>query len=122
MSESSTGTRSIGMTVAEVLTWIMMIIMVGALYYGFRWGDGWTEVSLLVKYPWFNVSLVDVYVGFALFCVWVVYREHRAVSVLWVLLILTLGNAIACLYAVIAFRSCGGSWRRFWLGRAATAD
>ena len=34
------------------------------------------EVATLTAYPWFNVSLVDVYVGFALFGL--AFRVERA--------------------------------------------
>ena len=109
------------MKAAYVLAGAGLVIMVAALYYGFTSGEGWDEVRALVAYPWFNVSLVDVYVGFALFCGWVWYREGLVLpALLWTIAILTLGNAITCLYVLIALGTCGSDWRRFWLGARAS--
>lgn len=80
------------------------LAMGGALVYGFGFGGGWGEVALLMRYPWFVVSLVDVYVGFALFACWVACRERPLVAALWILLIMTLGNLVACIYAISALR------------------
>lgn len=97
-------------------------VMAAALLYGFTQGDGWSEVGALVAYPWFNVSLVDVYVGFALFGGWVVYRERSPFRAgVWIVLILVLGNLVSCAYALLALARSGGDWRVFWLGRRAAA-
>lgn len=97
------------------------VVMAAALFYGFTRGGGWAEVAALVEHPWFNVSLVDVYVGFALFGGWVAYRERSpARAVLWIVLILVLGNLVSCLYALLALQGSGGDWHRFWMGRRAT--
>jgi hypothetical protein len=68
--------------------------------------------------PWGIVSLVDVYVGFALFSCWIVYREKSLVrSLVWVFLMIVLGSFTASLYMLIALLTSGGDWRRFWTGR-----
>ena len=104
-------------TVVFVLAGIGFVAMAVALVYGFGLGNGWEELRTLVRYPWFNVSLVDVYVGFALFGGWVAFRERsRTKAAVWIVLILTLGNLIACLYAFLAAWRSGGDWNRFWLG------
>ena len=96
------------------------IAMAAALLYGFTQGDGWTEVKALVGYPWFNVSLVDVYVGFALLGGWIAYRERSPLRAAgWILLILVLGNLVSCVYALLALARSDGDWSRFWLGRRA---
>jgi hypothetical protein len=97
--------------------------MAAALFYGFTQGDGWSEVGALVAYPWFNVSLVDVYVGFALFAGWIVYRERSPLRAgIWIVLLLVLGNLVSCVYALLALARSGGDWTSFWLGRRATAS
>jgi hypothetical protein len=107
------------MRAAWVLVGIGLVAMAVALAYGFTRGGGWDEVRTLTAYPWFNVSLVDVYVGFALFGAWVAYREERViVAAAWIVAILTLGNLVACVYAALALRGSGGDWTRFWLGTA----
>ena len=108
------------MRAAAILLVLGTAAMAAALLYGFTQGDGWTEVGALVAYPWFNVSLVDVYVGFALFCGWIVYRERSPLRAAgWILPILLLGNVASCVYALLAHARSGGDWPRFWLGRRA---
>ncbi len=94
------------------------LVMVGAVGYGFAAGDGWAELRQLVALPWGVVSLVDVYVGFALFSGWVIYREASAVrSSIWVVAIMLGGNAVSCVYVFVALRARRGSAERFWRGR-----
>lgn len=76
--------------------------MLAALIYGFRFGGGWDEVGALMERPWFVVSLVDVYVGFALFACWIALREKPWMAALWIIALMVLGNIIACVYAIVA--------------------
>jgi hypothetical protein len=95
-------------------------VMGVTLVYGFTQGDLSADGSVLLSIPWGIVSLVDVYVGFALFGGWVVYREASLVRALvWVVLIMVLGFFIASLYALLALQASGGDWKRFWLGHRA---
>jgi len=61
---------------------------------------------------------VDLYVGFILFSGWIIYREKSlARSVIWVVLMMLLGNWTASLYALVALLTSRGDWKRFWLGK-----
>ena len=105
------------MKVAKAIALLGTLAMGGILIYGFTVGDFLGEGSRLLRMPWGQVSLVDVYVGFMLFSGWVVYREKSAPrSILWIVAIIILGNFIASLYALIALYRSGGDWKRFWLG------
>jgi hypothetical protein len=97
----------------------LLVVMIGALVYGFTQGDGWSEVRTLTGFPWFNVTIVDVYVGFILFAVWIGYRERPLPAAAWIVALMALGNALAALYALIAALRAHGDWSRFWLGRHA---
>jgi hypothetical protein len=109
------------MRAAAVLLVVGGVAMAAALVYGFTLGDGWTEVRTLVAYPWFNVSLVDVYVGFALVGGWIAYRERSPLRAAgWIVLIMLLGNLVSCVYALWALARSGGDWRLFWLGHRAS--
>ena len=88
-----------------ILAMICSLAMLAALVYGFGFGGGWAEVRELLDYPWFVVSLVDVYVGFIFFACWIVSRERALASLLWIILLMTLGNIIACAYVLYAIRS-----------------
>jgi len=80
-------------------------------------GNGWLEIDDLLSYPWFIATLIDVYMGLILVCLWVWFRES---SILWSLLvsamILLLGNLATGLYVLLQMRRSGGNWRKFWLG------
>lgn len=105
------------MKLAKLVALLGTLAMGGILIYGFTVGDFGGEGKVLLSMPWGIVSLVDVYVGFALFSCWIVYREKSLLrSVVWVALVMVLGNFTASLYALIALYSSGGDWKRFWMG------
>jgi len=70
-----------------------------------------------MKMPWGIVSLIDVYVGFILFCGWIVFREKNLlIALLMVIMVMVLGNFIASAYALLALINSKGNWKKFWLG------
>ena len=108
------------MKIAKVIALLGWLAMTAVLIYGFTVGDFGGEGKQLLSMPWGIVSLVDLYVGFALFSGWIVYREKSAVrSVVWVVLMMVLGFWTASLYTLIALQRSGGDWQRFWMGNRA---
>ncbi len=108
------------MQLAKALALLGLLAMTAVLIYGFTAGDFAGEGSRLLKMPWGIVSLVDLYVGFALFSAWIVFREHSwPRSIVWVVLMMVLGFFTASLYTFLALRSSGGDWHKFWFGRRA---
>lgn len=106
------------MKYAKSLAALCTAAMAGVVAYGFAKGDFFKEGGQIIRLPWGVVALVDAYVGFSLFSGWVAFREKSlARSVAWITAIMTLGNVVSGLYTLLALRSSGGSWRRFWLGR-----
>jgi hypothetical protein len=94
--------------------------MAGALVYGFAAGDLRGEGRVLTTMPWGAVSLIDVYVGFALFLGWAAFREASVPrTLLWGGLVFTLGNVITCGYVLLVLARSRGDWRRFWMGARA---
>ena len=105
------------MNIAKFVALLGILAMGGILIYGFTVGDFGGEGKVLLSMPWGIVSLVDVYVGFILFSGWIVYREKSLIrSIVWVLLVMILGNFTASLYTLIALLTSGGDWERFWMG------
>ena len=52
--------------------------------------------------PWAIAALFDAYCGFITFFVWVAYRERGAgIKILWLILILALGNIAMSLYVLL---------------------
>jgi len=91
----------------------MTALIAEALVFG-RFGD---EGSILFALLWGKVTLADLYLGFALFSGWLLFRERsRARALGWILLVMCLGNAFTLVYVAVALARSGGSWARFWLG------
>jgi len=108
------------MKFATTIALIGLLAMTAVLIYGFTVGDFAAEGSRLTAMPWGIVSLVDLYVGFALFSCWIVFRERSlALSVIWVVLMMVLGFWAGALYTLLALRSSRGDWRKFWFGKRA---
>jgi hypothetical protein len=108
------------MKIAKMIALAGLLAMTGILIYGFTGGDFAAEGAKLLSMPWGIVSLVDLYVGFALFSCWIVFREKTPLpSAIWVILMMVLGFWAGALYTFIALQTSGGDWKRFWYGRRA---
>ncbi|HKJ38048.1 MAG TPA: DUF1475 family protein [Anaerolineales bacterium] len=108
------------MRLAKLISIIGILAMTAALIYGFTVGDFFAEGSQLASMPWGIVSLVDLYSGFTLFSMWIIYRERSLpVAIAWTIAMMTLGFFAGSLYAFIALQKSGDDWRKFWLGKHA---
>lgn len=106
------------MKIAKRIALLGLLAMTAVLIYGFTAGDFLAEGKQLLTMPWGIVSLVDLYVGFALFSCWIVFREKRLLpSVVWVSLMMVLGFWAGALYTLIALHTSRGDWQRVWYGR-----
>ena len=105
------------MKIAKLLALLGVLAMGGILIYAFAVGDFAAEGSQLLAMPWGIVSLVDLYVGFMLFAMWIVYREPVLwQAIVWVILLMILGFLIGALYMLMALYTSKGDWSRFWQG------
>lgn len=105
------------MKIAKVISLLGLVAMTVILIYGFSLGDFSGEGTRLLAMPWGIVSLVDLYVGFTLFSCWIVFREKSKLrSILWVVLMMTLGFWAGALYTLITLQTSRGDWNRFWKG------
>ena len=92
---------------------VMFVLIAWALIDG-HFGP---ESSVLFALVWGKVTLADLYTGFALFSGWVIFREqHLSRAIVFVALVMTLGNAFTCVYVLAALLRSRGDWARFWLG------
>lgn len=108
------------MKAAKITALLGLLSMTAVLIYGFTAGDFASDGSQLLKNPWGVVSLVDLYVGFSLFSLWIIYRERSLFQALiWVILMMTLGFFTGALYTALALWKSGGSWESFWMGHRA---
>ena len=106
------------MRIAKIIALAGLLAMTGILINAFTVGNFSAEGSKLLALPWGIVSLVDLYVGFALFSCWIVFREKAWLSSLvWVILMMVLGFWTGALYTFIALQTSDGDWKRFWFGK-----
>ena len=108
------------MKIAKVIALLGLLAMSVVLFYGFTVGDFSNDGAKIIANPWGIVSLVDLYVGFTLFSGWIVFREKAWLpSVIWVVLMMTLGFWAGALYTFIALQTSGDDWHKFWYGKRA---
>ncbi len=108
------------MRIAKIISFLGILAMTAVLVFGLTVGNFSGEGSQLLSMPWGIVSLVDLYTGFTLFSMWIIYREKSLpVAILWTVAMMTLGFFAGSLYAFIALQTSGNDWRRFWLGKHA---
>lgn len=111
------------MKLAKVISFLGILAMAGVISWAFITGDFATEGSKLLAMPWGIVSIVDLYVGFILFSMWIIYREKTfSSSLVWVFFMLTLGFFTGSLYVFVALHKSGGNWQRFWHGKRIRAN
>lgn len=104
------------MKIAQFFAWVGLIAMTLAIGNGFITGDFGADGGELLANPWGVVSLVDLYVGFTLFSLWIAFREgSRLAAAVWIILMMTLGFFTASLYLIIALRQSRGDWLAFFL-------
>jgi Protein of unknown function (DUF1475) len=109
------------MKIARIISIIGLIAMTVGILYAFVAGNFATEGAWITSHPWGITSLVDLYVGFVIFSMWIVYREKSLLTrIVWVVLMMVLGNWTAALYVFLALTASGGDWRKFWMGHKAT--
>jgi hypothetical protein len=62
----------------------------------------WSSLNSFAGNPWAVATLYDAYFGFITFWCWVAYKERSWISrIVWLLLILTLGNIAMSFYVLI---------------------
>lgn len=80
-----------------------ILAMGTVLIYGFTQGDFFEDGSVILNNPWGIVSLVDLYVGFILFSLWIIYRETNIYrTIIWVILMMVFGWFIGAIYVYYA--------------------
>jgi hypothetical protein len=105
------------MTFAKVISWIALLAMTIALLNGFISGNFGQDGGALLTNPWGIVSIVDLYAGFALFSLWIAFREDSFFSAaLWIIFLMVLGFFAGSLYVLIMLYKSDGDWLRFFLG------
>ncbi|MFU8793500.1 MAG: DUF1475 family protein [Acholeplasmataceae bacterium] len=109
------------MTLAKIISGLGVLAMTLALFNGFINGDFFADGSVILNNPWGIVSLVDLYVGFILFSMWIFFREKSiVVSIIWIVLMMVLGFFTGALYVFIVLLKSKDDWLTFFLGNQKT--
>ena len=105
------------MRAAKIIAWIALIAMTGALLNGFINGNFSQDGGDLLANPWGVVSIIDLYAGFALFSMWIAFREKTLwAAILWIVLMMVLGFFTGSLYVLVMLYRSKGDWLWFFLG------
>jgi len=111
------------MRIPHLLLGLGAVVMAAAIVYAFVAGDLIAEAKLMFPYPWFQVAMLDLYVGFLLFAGWIYARESsKRLAIAWIIALLALGNLLSCAYALRALVQSRGDMHHFWRGRPATTS
>ncbi len=110
------------MRTLRILSVIPVVVMGGAIANGVVSGELSAEGRAIWALAWGKVTLIDLYVGLALFGGWVAIRERRPARIGgWWLALAVTGNLAAAVYLVLAtFRS--SSLEELLLGARAVAE
>jgi len=105
------------MKIAKLIAWLGLIAMTAVLINGFINGNFSRDGSELLANPWGIISIVDLYVGFALFSIWIAFREKALIhTVIWILLMIVFGFLTGSIYVLVALYKSKGDWLTFFLG------
>lgn len=105
------------MKAAKTITWIGLFAMTAGLINGFVNGDFLKDGGELLQNPWGVMSMVDLYVGFGLFSMWIFFRERsKVMALVWTILMMVLGFFTACIYILIALYKSKGDWHYVFFG------
>ncbi|NBG89679.1 DUF1475 family protein [Isachenkonia alkalipeptolytica] len=101
----------------KLLGWLgvgAMTVVIGSAFIN---GSFTEDGGALLQNPWGIVSLVDLYVGFVLFSIWIVLREEKTSAIiLWVAAMMILGFFTGSLYVLKAAYESKGDKKIFLMG------
>lgn len=105
------------MKITKIISLLGLIAMVLVISNGFINGSFREDGGELMANPWGIVSLVDLYVGFILFSLWIAFREKTIqAKIFWIALMMVFGFLTASLYILITAYTSKGNWLKFFLG------
>lgn len=105
------------MITAKIIAFIGLLAMTAGLANGFINGDFTSDGAELLANPWGIMSIIDLYVGFVLFSMWIAFREKRILpAVVWIVLMMVLGFFTASIYVLVALFGSKGDWSVFFMG------
>lgn len=85
---------------------VVFVLVFATILCATTWASGqmpfWKTPAPVATHPWFIATLVDTYLAFFTFWLWVAYKERSNLArLLWLLLIFALGNLAMAAYMLI---------------------
>ena len=115
MSEADPSDRTARTAVPVAL--LLFLLLAAAVGLGFASGESLgAAVGAMLEDPWGRATLIDLYIGFALFALWIVHRERGWRAAPWIIATALLGNLVPCVYIVVAAAGARGNATHFWHG------
>ncbi|MCK7487862.1 MAG: DUF1475 domain-containing protein [Bacillus subtilis] len=106
------------MKIAKIIAVLGVFAMTAALFYGFTQGNFSVDGGEILANPWGIVSLVDLYVGFTLFSLWIAFRETNIlIAIVWIFFMMTLGFFTGAVYVLVALLTCKNDWATLFFGK-----
>ncbi len=106
------------MKAIKILGWLGSVAMTVVIGNAFINGSFTEDGGELLKNPWGVVSLVDLYVGFILFSIWIFLREEKlSAIVIWVVFMMILGFFTGSIYVLKAAYESKGDKKIFLMGK-----
>jgi len=104
------------MTITKLISYVISVSMIGVII----WAQN--QVSLfdspIPDLPWGIVSLVDLYGGFILVCLWIAYKESLLSSAVWIFFVMVLGNLTTAIYIIYSINKSNGDIISFFTGKS----
>lgn len=99
------------MKAAKIVAWICLLAMTAGLANAFINGDFLVDGKALFENPWGVMAMIDLYVGFTLFSIWIGYREKTMWKIIiWVVTTMIFGFLIGSIYVLKALYESKGDW------------
>lgn len=98
---------------------VLLMLLLAAATYAVWAGDFLLELKAMSSMPWIVVTLLDVYIGFILFSLWVFWREQNTLpAIIIAATVMVLGNIASCLYLLYAVHGADGSMHKLINGHS----
>ena len=102
------------MTITKVIAYLITIAMVSTIF----WAQNQVSLfdSTIPSLPWGIVSLVDLYAGFILIGIWILYKEKALSALIWIFFLMILGNLTTAIYVIYSLNKSKGNISKFFMG------
>lgn len=103
------------MTITKVIAYLITIAMVSTIF----WAQNQVSLfdSTIPSLPWGIVSLVDLYAGFILIGIWILYKEKALSALIWIFFLMILGNLTTAIYVIYSLNKSKGNISKFFMGK-----